>query len=212
MERRHSVRRKPTLLSFIGALLVSVPGCTTGGDDGFAYDMTADEVCQGTLAGSPDSLEARARGEEFGEIDMAPSYTPTDYADVLMENNVITTDFCVIYTPGAYPMDFATIEFAWSSMVPTPGHERRLSYYDVDAYASTSDQYASMYVNCPVGAAPPDELLWAELAVQTPGSGSDHDDMIAILNSAAYAVVDALDCTEESGLTPEPPARWEGTT
>ncbi|RBM20507.1 hypothetical protein, partial [Streptomyces sp. PT12] len=76
MLSRHS-RRKPTLLSFIGALLVSVPGCTTGGDggeksdDGFVYDMTADEVCQGTLAGSADSLEARARGEEFGEIDMA---------------------------------------------------------------------------------------------------------------------------------------------
>ncbi|RBM23361.1 hypothetical protein [Streptomyces sp. PT12] len=130
---------------------------------------------------------------------------------MLMENNVTTTNFCVIYTPVS-DWEFASIKFRWFHLAPTPGEERRLSYYDVDAYASTSDQYASMFVNCPVGAAPPDEFLWAELAVQTPGTGSDHDDMIAILNSAAYAVVDALDCTEESGLTPEPPARWEGTT
>ncbi|RKN05071.1 hypothetical protein [Streptomyces radicis] len=197
----------------MSALLLSATACTSGGgeqgSDEDEYNMTADEVCQGTLAGSADSLEARARSEEFGEIDMAPSYTPADYADVLMENNVTPTNLCVIYAPVRDRGEFASIKFSWFDLVPTPGEDRRLTYYDVDAYASTSDQYAAMFVNCPVGAAPPDELLWAELAVQTPGSGSDHDDMIAILNSATYTVVDALGCTEESGLTPEPPARWE---
>ncbi|RKN05070.1 hypothetical protein [Streptomyces radicis] len=199
----------------MSALLLSATACTSGGGDeevdhgGVVHDMSADEVCRGTLAGGADSLEARSGETEFGEIDTAPSYDPRDYADVLMENDVITTNLCVIYTPSTSPRSFASITFSWVERVPTPGARPDATYYDITPYGSASDQNATMGVPCPVGAAPDDAFLQGELAVQTPGSGSDHDDMIAILNSAAHAVVEALGCTEESGLTPEPPARWE---
>ncbi|RBM16502.1 hypothetical protein [Streptomyces sp. PT12] len=67
----------------MSALLVAASACAFGGDKedfgGRDHNMTAEEVCQGTLAGSADSLEARSRSEEFGEIESAPSYTPADY-------------------------------------------------------------------------------------------------------------------------------------
>ncbi|RBM16504.1 hypothetical protein DEH69_16690 [Streptomyces sp. PT12] len=143
---------------------------------------------------------------------MAPSYTPADYAEVLMENDVVSTNFCVIFAPIVPDSRFASIEFSWSALVPTPGARPELTHYDISPFASAGDRNATIFLTCPVGAAPEDELLQAELTMYDSGTGSDHDDMIAILNSAAYAVVDALNCTEQSGLTPEPPARWEGTT
>ncbi|RKN05072.1 hypothetical protein [Streptomyces radicis] len=197
----------------MSALLLSATACTSGGgeqgSDEDEYNMTADEVCQGTLAGSADSLEARARSEEFGEIEQSPSYTPADYADVLMENETVSTDFCVIFAPVVPDSRFANIVFSWSALVPEPGARPEQTYYDISPLASAGDHNARILLTCPVGAAPEDELLQAELTMYDSGSGSDHDDMIAILNSAAYAVVEALGCTEESGLTPEPPARWE---
>ncbi|MDT0441613.1 hypothetical protein [Streptomyces johnsoniae] len=185
-------------------------------DDSFAHHfgepMTADEVCDGALAGgAAESLVFITQDAALGEMTGEYRASLADSARALLEEGQFHHErFCAIFTTASEDSWSVRLDFRFSPSREKGAFpvERHQVPYDAGVRAFVENQAAILSVRCSVEGAAADSDLNGSLSVGE-GAVEDPDAMMDVLNTATRAMAEELGCAEEAGLLEEAPQRLD---